>query len=534
MAPASALPQYDIVELRALVACLPERFEVDRDGRKAAWRASFMQRVQGMVSQERGDTVLGGWDPVASRRRSVRLPSLTSEQERKPVYFYATPNEMQAKVDKMLERQQRVDVKRVKLREVEDVLLPEARQEYADVLEDTRHPANKEAFSVEELRRAREEARAAMDSLAREAKRLRAEVATGERMLTDGPYTIQSLKDEQIAMKDLFETKARAKAEAEKEAGEVQQAEDVLDDKLDEGDMKRGLEATTKEGDVQLNGEENKEKAHLEEREEGPIAQENYLSAVPVEVMGPFDMEPVLTSRLADRESSLKFVTAEEDARQRREELERAIGARGNVDVARAKLHQGGEEACIGNAKLPGTPSLEGVDNAELGILSPSDSGLSPRVGWASRSPASVDPITPRGNHSRRSEALEIEEAGPRLRGGNGRMKELSAMLEKSLGQKIGQRAPTPGSAVSPLMGASIARAARDSPFSPRSTVGASGGRKKTSSPVPPCQPKSKFFRSMTAQAASPGVGAVASVQGRPQPPALGGLLAQIREGGKG
>ena len=34
-----------------MTACLPERFEVDGDGRKAAWRAAFLQRVQGLVAQ---------------------------------------------------------------------------------------------------------------------------------------------------------------------------------------------------------------------------------------------------------------------------------------------------------------------------------------------------------------------------------------------------------------------------------------------------------------------------------------------------
>lgn len=43
--------QYDLVELRAVTACLPERFEVDPDGRKAAWRAAFLLRVQGLVAQ---------------------------------------------------------------------------------------------------------------------------------------------------------------------------------------------------------------------------------------------------------------------------------------------------------------------------------------------------------------------------------------------------------------------------------------------------------------------------------------------------
>lgn len=34
-----------------MTACLPERFEVDGDGRKAAWREAFLQRVQGLVAQ---------------------------------------------------------------------------------------------------------------------------------------------------------------------------------------------------------------------------------------------------------------------------------------------------------------------------------------------------------------------------------------------------------------------------------------------------------------------------------------------------
>lgn len=43
------------------------------------------------------------------------------------------------------------------------MLLPEAKEEYANVLEDTRHPANKELYPAEELRRARDEAREEAD-----------------------------------------------------------------------------------------------------------------------------------------------------------------------------------------------------------------------------------------------------------------------------------------------------------------------------------------------------------------------------------
>ncbi|CAM9413957.1 unnamed protein product [Ascophyllum nodosum] len=84
------LDRYDLVELRAVTACLPERFEVDRDGRKAAWRTAFLQRVQGLVAQERGETVSGVWDPKIGARRVVRLPALTAEQTRRPEYFWVT------------------------------------------------------------------------------------------------------------------------------------------------------------------------------------------------------------------------------------------------------------------------------------------------------------------------------------------------------------------------------------------------------------------------------------------------------------
>ena len=46
---------------------------------------------------------------------------------------------------------------------MKESLLPEARQEYANVLEDTRHPVNRENYPAEDLRRARDEAKAEVD-----------------------------------------------------------------------------------------------------------------------------------------------------------------------------------------------------------------------------------------------------------------------------------------------------------------------------------------------------------------------------------
>lgn len=66
--------QYDIVEMRAILACLPAKFEADADGKKAAWRVGFSQRVQSLVAQVR----VFGYDRVTvcsysvSRERGAR------------------------------------------------------------------------------------------------------------------------------------------------------------------------------------------------------------------------------------------------------------------------------------------------------------------------------------------------------------------------------------------------------------------------------------------------------------------------------
>lgn len=96
----------------------------------------------------------------------VKLPPLTADQARRPEYFYPTTEEVDEKIEKLRERKRRLDTKRAKVTEINDVLLPEARQEYANVLEDTRHPANKEIYSAVDLRRARDEARAEVDRYA--------------------------------------------------------------------------------------------------------------------------------------------------------------------------------------------------------------------------------------------------------------------------------------------------------------------------------------------------------------------------------
>lgn len=42
----------DLVESRALHACLPRKFENDPDGSKVAWRAGFQKRLQELLGKE--------------------------------------------------------------------------------------------------------------------------------------------------------------------------------------------------------------------------------------------------------------------------------------------------------------------------------------------------------------------------------------------------------------------------------------------------------------------------------------------------
>lgn len=54
----------DVVESRALHACLPDRFENDADGAKTAWRVGFRKRLQELLAKE----ALGQLKPAETRR----------------------------------------------------------------------------------------------------------------------------------------------------------------------------------------------------------------------------------------------------------------------------------------------------------------------------------------------------------------------------------------------------------------------------------------------------------------------------------
>ena len=68
---------------------LPNKFEFDRDGKKACWRQQFVARLQNLVDQENEVEIAGGWDPLLNKRMKVKLPNLKPENVRREVQYYS-------------------------------------------------------------------------------------------------------------------------------------------------------------------------------------------------------------------------------------------------------------------------------------------------------------------------------------------------------------------------------------------------------------------------------------------------------------
>jgi len=84
------LQEYDIVELRAIYACLPKVFGLDstpgRQGEKAEWKNGLVARLKGYVSQQNAETVNSGWDPLNNCEKFEKLKPLSSDLERNAAY----------------------------------------------------------------------------------------------------------------------------------------------------------------------------------------------------------------------------------------------------------------------------------------------------------------------------------------------------------------------------------------------------------------------------------------------------------------
>ncbi|TYZ58070.1 hypothetical protein PybrP1_010722 [[Pythium] brassicae (nom. inval.)] len=175
----------DVFELRALSTALPLSaaggFEFDRDGRKAAWKAQFLDHVYALVARERGESVKAGWDPVRRARGDVPLPPLADKQLLNAVYRYPSDAEIAARVAKFELQRERLELKREKLRGLEAALIPAAKAEYLAIAEDARSDALQRSFGRATLVRLRDDAKQALQALAKTRDALASEVAHAER-----------------------------------------------------------------------------------------------------------------------------------------------------------------------------------------------------------------------------------------------------------------------------------------------------------------------------------------------------------------
>ncbi len=96
----NSLQDYDIVELRAVCAVLPKRFDLDRDKKKSLWRSEFLKQLKALSAQQSGESVKSGWDPVKKCRAEVKLPPLTASQARHAAYFYPSKDDVKARIAK--------------------------------------------------------------------------------------------------------------------------------------------------------------------------------------------------------------------------------------------------------------------------------------------------------------------------------------------------------------------------------------------------------------------------------------------------
>ncbi|KAG7399270.1 hypothetical protein PHYBOEH_009196 [Phytophthora boehmeriae] len=172
---------YDINELQALVRVIPDSFAFDKDGRKRAWRTSFIEHVRMLSAQHQHETIKAGWDPIKRARRDVPLPKLTARQQLNTIYCYPTDAEIDARLEKFERQRSRLESKRLRLQKLDDELIPQAKAEYLAVAEDARNEDMQRAFGKTTLNALRDEAKQQHLSLCKERDAAKSELVHGER-----------------------------------------------------------------------------------------------------------------------------------------------------------------------------------------------------------------------------------------------------------------------------------------------------------------------------------------------------------------
>lgn len=197
------LRQYDIVELRAILAVLPDTFELDREGSKARWRAEFLQLIKDKIARVRQKVVPGAWNPVLKKREQVALSPLGDKEMRRACYFYPTLAEMNAKIAELAERRNKLEQKKQRIQELQSQE-EQLKTEYSALLDDLRNKSLPAEFR-HALNDAKTELKGKQDHTRRQIRKLTAEVNATEADMAANPVDEQQLENELEALRQRIE-----------------------------------------------------------------------------------------------------------------------------------------------------------------------------------------------------------------------------------------------------------------------------------------------------------------------------------------
>jgi len=167
----------DVIELRALSLCLPAKFELDNDGKKAEWRARLMARAKQLSDQDLGVKVKGCWDPKENCRSLIQLPALKPEQQRRAVYYFRTKEQSEVKLkvyniklSSLAKKESELTIAEAEAKDAKeeyDILLNEMRdKDFAELLMEKKEVVHK----------AKELARSQKETTEKKVKRLNMEI----------------------------------------------------------------------------------------------------------------------------------------------------------------------------------------------------------------------------------------------------------------------------------------------------------------------------------------------------------------------
>ena len=323
-------------------------------------------------------------------------------------------------------------------------------------------------------------------------------MASAKSTLHESPYTVESLQAETEATRRLLHDRARKARLLAKHHEGIEAEESAAASTAATAAAQQGRETAVAQ-------EEEEKDQHAEEGQE---------------VEGGFDPNPELKSRFADKSSSLRFVTAEEDARMRKEELAKVFAVR--------------NQAAAEDEEDPTSSSAAVREMSEEGRSSGGEGQGSTTTGSA----AGDDGPSPTADGAGEGQAYEGLVGGK----SQGETKAVGAILEKPLSQRLPGRVPPSGSAAAVATAGVVGAAdwkiqALMSP--PRQQQQQQSPKKATAPAPPPYKQKSKFFRALwSPPVPSQSVGNGATEPSRPLvtlPPApMMGLLSQMRAQGGG